>query len=102
MAHGATDTARRRTAVGYLRRSTDRQEQSIPDQRKAVEQYAKEQELKLHMHYLDDAISGTSAITRKAFQQMMADAQQGVGDVRGRRRCRRRVRECESRDRVCH
>ena len=28
-------------AVGYLRRSTDRQEQSIPDQKKAVEEYAR-------------------------------------------------------------
>ena len=75
MAHGATDTARRRTAVGYLRRSTDRQEKSIPDQRQAVEQYAKEQGLQVHKHYVDDAISGTSTLGRKAFQQMMADAQ---------------------------
>ena len=29
-------------AVGYLRRSTDRQEQSIGDQRTAIERYAKE------------------------------------------------------------
>ena len=29
-----------RRAVGYLRRSTDRQEQSIPDQKKAVEAFA--------------------------------------------------------------
>ena len=26
-----------KVAVGYLRRSTDRQEQSLPDQRKAIE-----------------------------------------------------------------
>ena len=35
----------RSTAVGYLRRSTDRQEQSIPDQRAALERYAAEHEL---------------------------------------------------------
>ena len=29
-----------KAAVGYLRRSTDRQEQSIPDQKKAAERYA--------------------------------------------------------------
>ncbi len=61
-------------AVGYLRRSTDRQEQSIPDQKRAVERYAEENGLRLLRCYVDDAISGTSTIGRKAFQQMMADA----------------------------
>jgi DNA invertase Pin-like site-specific DNA recombinase len=62
-------------AVGYLRRSTDRQEQSIPDQRKAVEQYAAENGLRLERLFLDDAISGTSATGRRAFQEMIAEAQ---------------------------
>src|SRR5215510_9423475 len=62
-------------AVGYLRRSTDRQEQSIPDQQKAVEAYCTQHGLTLLRCYVDDAISGTSALGRKAFQQMMADAQ---------------------------
>ena len=31
--------------VGYVRRSTDRQEQSIPDQKKAIEAYACEHAL---------------------------------------------------------
>ena len=70
--------ARRATsAVGYLRRSTDRQEQSIPDQQQAVEAYCAQHGLTLRRCYVDDAISGTSAVGRKAFQQMMADAQQG-------------------------
>ncbi len=64
-----------RVAVGYLRRSTDRQEQSIPDQRKAVERYATEQGLTVERWYTDDAISGTSVAGRKAFQELIADAQ---------------------------
>ncbi len=68
--------ARQRSAVGYLRRSTDRQEQSIPDQKRAVERFADEQGLRLVHHYLDDAISGASTVGRRAFQQMIDDAQQ--------------------------
>ena len=62
-------------AVGYLRRSTDRQEQSIPDQKEAVEIYAQEGQLTLVQFYVDDAISGTSTLGRKAFQEMIAEAQ---------------------------
>lgn len=62
-------------AVGYLRRSTDRQEQSIPDQRKAIEAYATLHGLRLVHFYTDDAISGTTAVLRKAFQELIADAQ---------------------------
>ena len=62
-------------AVGYLRRSTDRQEQSIPDQKKAIEGYAQEMGFQLVDFYIDDAISGTSTLGRKAFQEMLAEAQ---------------------------
>src|SRR4051794_37382913 len=68
-------TAATTRAVGDLRRSTDRQEQSIPDQKKAVEQYAATHGLRIDKFYTDDAISGTSTIGRRAFQQMMQDAQ---------------------------
>jgi hypothetical protein len=44
----------------HLRRSTDRQEQSISDQRKAVRRYADERGFELLTEYVDDAISGTS------------------------------------------
>ncbi|MCI0350415.1 MAG: recombinase family protein [Acidobacteriales bacterium] len=68
-------SARAQIAVGYCRRSTDRQEQSIPDQKKAVEHFAAEQGLVILRFYVDDAISGTSVAGRKAFQQLIADAQ---------------------------
>jgi len=66
---------RARIAVGYLRRSTDRQEQSIPDQQRAIEQFALNEGLRLEHFYIDDAISGTSALGRRAFQQLIQDAQ---------------------------
>ncbi|MFH1614660.1 MAG: recombinase family protein, partial [Planctomycetota bacterium] len=65
-------------AVGYVRRSTDRQEQSIPDQKKAIEAYAAEHDLSLVKFYIDDAISGTSTLGRRAFQQMVQDAQKST------------------------
>jgi hypothetical protein len=67
-------SARAFTAVGYCRRSTDRQEQSIPDQRKALENYAEKHNLKLLRFYIDDAISGTSTVGRKSFKQLIEDA----------------------------
>ncbi|TKJ33057.1 MAG: hypothetical protein CEE38_21500 [Planctomycetes bacterium B3_Pla] len=69
------NTHQKNRAVGYVRRSTDRQEQSIPDQKKALEQYAVEHGLKLAKFYVDDAISGTSTLGRRAFLQMIDDAQ---------------------------
>ncbi|MFC1653025.1 recombinase family protein [Planctomycetota bacterium] len=63
------------TAVGYVRRSTDRQEQSIDDQKKAITSYASDHALRLHKFYVDDAISGTSVLHRQAFQQLIEDAQ---------------------------
>jgi DNA invertase Pin-like site-specific DNA recombinase len=63
-----------RPAVGYLRRSTDRQEQSIGDQRKAIERYAEENGFDVLDFYVDDAISGTTTDERKAFLRLIEDA----------------------------
>jgi hypothetical protein len=67
-------SSRESQAVGYCRRSTDRQEQSIPDQKAAIETYAKEHGITLVRFYIDDAISGTSTKGRKAFEQLVEDA----------------------------
>ena len=64
-------------AVAYLRRSTDRQEQSLGDQRMEVSRYAEEHGYQIIREYVDDAISGTSAEERPGFQQMIADADAG-------------------------
>lgn len=63
-------------AVAYLRRSTDRQEQSIGDQRKAIDRYALEHGFEILHYYIDDAISGTSVEQRKAFLELIDDAKE--------------------------
>src|SRR4051794_1885266 len=64
-------------AVGYARRSTDRQETSIPDQIKAVEQWAAEHGYKVLRWRVDDAVSGDDTERRHDFRKMIADAADG-------------------------
>lgn len=71
--------ARLTKAVGYARRSTDMQERSIPDQQAFVERWAKENGYRIGRWYVDDAISGTSAKGRAAFERMLKDAEGGGG-----------------------
>jgi len=61
-------------AVAYARCSTDRQEQSIPDQLEAVRRYAQDHRLHILRAYVDDAVTGTRADIRRAFQQLVRDA----------------------------
>ena len=51
---GKRIAAQARAAIGYVRRSTDRQEQSIPDQKKAIEKYIDDHEMRL-LRFLADA-----------------------------------------------
>ncbi len=63
-----------RPAAGYLRRSTDRQEQSIADQKRAILRYAEEFGYEIVAWYIDDAISGTTAEQRRDFLRMIQEA----------------------------
>lgn len=65
-------------AVAYLRRSTDMQERSIPDQRAYIARWASEHGYRVTAEYVDDAISGTSAKGRNGFERMIADAERGA------------------------
>ena len=60
--------------MGYARRSTDRQEQSVGDQRKAVEAYAAKEGYSILDWYVDDAISGAGTDDRKAFLRIVEEA----------------------------
>jgi len=54
-------------AAGYLRRSTNLQPQSIPDQKRDILKWAKENGYRIIRWYSDDAISGTSTKKRQDF-----------------------------------
>ncbi len=62
--------------VGYIRRSTDKQDQSLGDQRRELQRYADEKGFELVRFYVDDAKSGTSAKKRDGFQEMIRAAEQ--------------------------
>ncbi len=61
-------------AVGYLRRSTDKQETSLEDQEAAVQRYADKNGYRILRWYTDDAVSGDDTRKRKDFLRMIEDA----------------------------
>ena len=65
------------SAVAYYRMSTDRQETSIADQRKAVEKYAKDNGYQILREYKDEGVSGWKKAQRRGFQLMIDDAEHG-------------------------
>ncbi|MBC8466074.1 recombinase family protein [bacterium] len=69
-----TVTTSVKPAVAYLRRSTDRQEQSIGDQRRVIEAWAMNNQYDVLKFYTDDAISGASAEGRNSFLRLIDDA----------------------------
>ncbi len=60
----------------YLRRSTDKQDKSIEDQRTFLEGYASERGWVIVRTYCDDAISGDDIEKRVDFKRMLDDAAQ--------------------------
>jgi len=64
-------------AVGYLRRSTQKQEKSLEDQRAEVERYAREHGYSVLRWYQDDGISGDATERRAGFQAMHREACNG-------------------------
>lgn len=67
--------ANQRPSVSYLRCSTDKQDQSIEDQRREITRWAQQHGHLLIDEYVDDATSGTTTVGRKAFRRLMADSQ---------------------------
>ena len=61
-------------AVAYYRMSTDRQETSIPDQRREVERFAEENGFNIIRDYVDEGISGDATEKRKGFLKLRDDA----------------------------
>ena len=74
------DASAARAGVAYLRRSTDRQEQSLDDQRAAIVAYADGAGIALVREYVDDAVSGSTSEGREGFKRLMADAQKAKPD----------------------
>jgi DNA invertase Pin-like site-specific DNA recombinase len=64
-------------SVGYLRCSTNLQDQSITDQKAAILKYASEQEYEISDWFIDEGISGTSIEKRDAFQGMIKIIENG-------------------------
>ena len=70
-------STRRIKAVVYLRCSDKKQDTSIDDQRRAVEQYAKDNGYRIVAEYIDDGISGDSTEKRYGFLEMRDEASTG-------------------------
>lgn len=76
-----TNTKRAHAAVGYIRMSTDKQEESPEQQRAEILKLAKKYGYRVIRWYEDHAISGAKTLKRKQFIQMISDAEQ-QGDFR--------------------
>lgn len=67
---------RTKPAVGYIRMSTDKQEESPAQQKAEVLKLADKHGFHIVRWYQDDAISGAKTLKRKGFRQMIEDAKE--------------------------
>ncbi len=67
-------------AIGYIRRSTDRQEESLDQQRAQLEAFANKNGWTLKAVYCDDAISGSN-LDRPGLQQLLNASESSDVDV---------------------
>ncbi|MBL8830289.1 MAG: recombinase family protein, partial [Planctomycetaceae bacterium] len=72
MAHSTKSARALLRAAAYLRRSTEKQEKSLADQRAEIERYAADNGYTIVRFYQDDGISGDA--DRPGFNRMLADA----------------------------
>jgi site-specific DNA recombinase len=68
-------------AVGYIRMSTDKQEDSPEQQRAEILKLANRKVYRIVRWYEDHAVSGAKTLKRKQFRQMIRDAED-IGDFR--------------------
>jgi DNA invertase Pin-like site-specific DNA recombinase len=61
-------------SAGYVRRSTDKQEESLERQRDEIVKYARAHGYAVVAWYTDDAVSGDETVQRRGFLKMQADA----------------------------
>ena len=64
-------------AVGYIRMSTDKQEDSPARQRAEIQRYAKANGIRITEWYEDHGLTGTESMNRPEFQRLLADAAAG-------------------------
>src|SRR5260370_38647362 len=62
-------------AVGYVRCSTDMQDDSVPQQKRAIQEWADKNECSITHWYVDEGRSVTNLEKRPAFMQMVQDVQ---------------------------
>lgn len=64
-------------AVGYVRMSTDKQEDSPARQRRDIEALAKRQGYRIKTWYEDHGLTGTESLNRPEFQRLLKNTQAG-------------------------
>ncbi len=72
-----SSTTRTSPAVGYIRMSTNDQENSPGRQKAEIEKFAKTQGYRITKWYEDHGITGTESVNRKEFQLLLGDAKSG-------------------------